>query len=190
MFGCGTRGLREFIRCRVGRHSCAFTTPRPAFSPGGIIGCSPSRKTAVCGLMQFSQAIAGGAVRGCGNRPRNAQRGRSRRIMRRSGRRLICKRVAFTVNAMEWDRVLLRIGRSTPDDRIFSRMSRRPTSWSESAAQTAALFDGTCHFCRRWIERWQEMTAGRVDYLPYQEALAKFSEIPARSISPSRGPVH
>ncbi len=40
------------------------------------------------------------------------------------------------------------------------------------------LFDGDCHFCRRWIERWKEITKGRVDYLPYQDALASFPEIP------------
>ena len=39
------------------------------------------------------------------------------------------------------------------------------------------LFDGDCHFCRRWIERWREMTRGRVDYASSQEAGDKFSEI-------------
>ena len=40
------------------------------------------------------------------------------------------------------------------------------------------IFDGDCHFCRRWIERWRETTAGEVDYEPYQEAAARFPEIP------------
>ena len=26
------------------------------------------------------------------------------------------------------------------------------------------VFDGDCHFCRRWIERWREMTGGAVEY--------------------------
>ena len=40
------------------------------------------------------------------------------------------------------------------------------------------IFDGDCHFCRRWIERWREMTGGAVDYAPFQEAAARFPEIP------------
>ncbi|MDQ6626348.1 MAG: lipase maturation factor family protein [Verrucomicrobiota bacterium] len=39
------------------------------------------------------------------------------------------------------------------------------------------IFDGECHFCRRWVERWREMTAGRVDYTSSQEVGAKFPEI-------------
>ncbi|MDQ6808289.1 MAG: lipase maturation factor family protein, partial [Verrucomicrobiota bacterium] len=41
------------------------------------------------------------------------------------------------------------------------------------------LFDGDCHFCRRWIERWKEKTAGAVDYAAAQDAGARFPEIPA-----------
>jgi predicted DCC family thiol-disulfide oxidoreductase YuxK len=40
------------------------------------------------------------------------------------------------------------------------------------------IWDGECHFCRRWIERWGEITAGEVDYAPSQEIGQKFSEIP------------
>jgi predicted DCC family thiol-disulfide oxidoreductase YuxK len=40
------------------------------------------------------------------------------------------------------------------------------------------IWDGDCHFCGRWIERWREMTAGHVDYEPFQTAAAKFPEIP------------
>jgi predicted DCC family thiol-disulfide oxidoreductase YuxK len=40
------------------------------------------------------------------------------------------------------------------------------------------IFDGDCHFCRRWIERWRELTEGTVDYAPFQDAAARFSEIP------------
>ena len=40
------------------------------------------------------------------------------------------------------------------------------------------LYDGDCHFCRRWIERWREMTGGKVDYAASQEAGAQFPEIP------------
>jgi predicted DCC family thiol-disulfide oxidoreductase YuxK len=40
------------------------------------------------------------------------------------------------------------------------------------------IFDGDCHFCRRWIERWRDLTAGAVDYAPFQEAALRFPEIP------------
>jgi len=40
------------------------------------------------------------------------------------------------------------------------------------------IWDGECHFCKRWIERWREITAGEVDYATYQEAAARFPEIP------------
>lgn len=39
------------------------------------------------------------------------------------------------------------------------------------------IFDGECHFCRRWVERWREATAGRVEYVTSQEAGARFPEI-------------
>ena len=40
------------------------------------------------------------------------------------------------------------------------------------------IWDGDCHFCKRWIERWREITAGKVDYATYQEAAKRFPEIP------------
>ncbi len=40
------------------------------------------------------------------------------------------------------------------------------------------VWDGDCHFCRRWIERWREITGGKVDYEPYQTAAEKFPEVP------------
>src|SRR5213079_640866 len=40
------------------------------------------------------------------------------------------------------------------------------------------IWDGDCYFCKRWVERWREITAGKVDYATYQEAAARFPEIP------------
>jgi predicted DCC family thiol-disulfide oxidoreductase YuxK len=40
------------------------------------------------------------------------------------------------------------------------------------------IWDGECHFCRRWIDRWREITAGQIDYATYQEAAGQFPEIP------------
>jgi len=41
------------------------------------------------------------------------------------------------------------------------------------------IWDGECHFCRHWIERWREITRGEVDYETYQVAAEKFPEIPS-----------
>jgi predicted DCC family thiol-disulfide oxidoreductase YuxK len=40
------------------------------------------------------------------------------------------------------------------------------------------IWDGECHFCKRWIERWREITAGKVEYVTYQQAAQQFPEIP------------
>ena len=40
------------------------------------------------------------------------------------------------------------------------------------------VFDGSCRFCRQWIERWREMTGESVDYRPSSEAAADFPDIP------------
>src|SRR6267143_2331131 len=40
------------------------------------------------------------------------------------------------------------------------------------------IWDGECHFCRRWIERWREITGDKVDYEISQNVAQKFPEIP------------
>jgi predicted DCC family thiol-disulfide oxidoreductase YuxK len=40
------------------------------------------------------------------------------------------------------------------------------------------IWDGECHFCKRWIERWREITDDKVDYATYQDAVHRFPEIP------------
>ncbi|HWM23869.1 MAG TPA: lipase maturation factor family protein [Chthoniobacterales bacterium] len=47
------------------------------------------------------------------------------------------------------------------------------------------IFDGDCHFCRRWIERWRELTAGAVEYAPFQEVAERFPEIPREAFDRS-----
>src|SRR5260370_42395230 len=42
------------------------------------------------------------------------------------------------------------------------------------------IWDGECHFCRRWIERWREITVGQIDYATYQEAAAPFYRLPPK----------
>ncbi|MEO8347858.1 MAG: DCC1-like thiol-disulfide oxidoreductase family protein [Acidobacteriota bacterium] len=40
------------------------------------------------------------------------------------------------------------------------------------------VFDGDCSFCRFWIARWKRTSGDRLDYAPYQDAAARFPEIP------------
>ena len=40
------------------------------------------------------------------------------------------------------------------------------------------IWDGDCDFCRRWIERWREMTRGEIDYATSQEVADRFQVIP------------
>ena len=42
------------------------------------------------------------------------------------------------------------------------------------------FWDAECHFCRRWVERWAETTAGAVDYVPFQQIGERFAEIPRK----------
>jgi predicted DCC family thiol-disulfide oxidoreductase YuxK/uncharacterized membrane protein YphA (DoxX/SURF4 family) len=49
------------------------------------------------------------------------------------------------------------------------------------------VFDGDCHFCRRWVSRWQRATLDAVDYLPYQDPSipARFPELPQSDLEQS-----
>src|SRR6478735_9069347 len=49
---------------------------------------------------------------------------------------------------------------------------------ANSPPKPLMIWDGECHFCRRWIERWHEITAGEVEYATYQENADRFPEIP------------
>ncbi len=40
------------------------------------------------------------------------------------------------------------------------------------------VWDGACHFCRRWVERWKEITSGDVGYEASQNIGGRFPEIP------------
>ena len=40
------------------------------------------------------------------------------------------------------------------------------------------VYDGDCGFCKLWIARWREITAGAVDYEELQEVAARFPEVP------------
>src|SRR5438876_1984766 len=49
---------------------------------------------------------------------------------------------------------------------------------SNSPPKPLMIWDGECHFCNMWIERWREITAGKIDYATYQQAADQFPEIP------------
>ena len=40
------------------------------------------------------------------------------------------------------------------------------------------VYDGDCHFCTRWIKRWEKTTGRSVDYAPSQEVAPSLPEIP------------
>ena len=50
------------------------------------------------------------------------------------------------------------------------RVAHRP-------AKPLLVYDGDCRFCKLWIARWREITAGLIDYEPFQEVAARFPEI-------------
>jgi predicted DCC family thiol-disulfide oxidoreductase YuxK len=47
-------------------------------------------------------------------------------------------------------------------------------------AKPTMIFDGDCNFCRRWISRWQQATADRIEYVPFQDpsVAERFPELP------------
>ncbi len=54
------------------------------------------------------------------------------------------------------------------------------TSASQPAAATPRpmlIFDGDCAFCGYWARYWRKLTGERVEYRPYQEAVAQFPAI-------------
>ena len=40
------------------------------------------------------------------------------------------------------------------------------------------IFDGSCGFCRKWVDKWKKQTGDRVTYASYQEFARNFPEIP------------
>jgi lipase maturation factor 1 len=54
---------------------------------------------------------------------------------------------------------------------------RAPRHVSNPPPKPLMIWDGDCHFCRRWIERWRMQTAGRIEYEPSQTAAPRFPEI-------------
>jgi lipase maturation factor 1 len=49
---------------------------------------------------------------------------------------------------------------------------------SNPPAKPTLFWDGDCHFCRGWVERWNKTTRDAVDYIPFQQIGDRFPEIP------------
>ena len=45
------------------------------------------------------------------------------------------------------------------------------------------VYDGTCGFCKRWIERWRVRVGDRAEFAPSQEVGARFPAIPAEAFA-------
>jgi predicted DCC family thiol-disulfide oxidoreductase YuxK len=57
-------------------------------------------------------------------------------------------------------------------------MPDKPLRVANPPSKPLLIWDGECHFCMRWIERWRVITAGEIDYATYQEVADRFPEIP------------
>jgi predicted DCC family thiol-disulfide oxidoreductase YuxK len=49
---------------------------------------------------------------------------------------------------------------------------------TDPPAKPLLIWDGECHFCRRWIERWKEVTGDEIDYETSQNLGDRFPDIP------------
>jgi len=55
----------------------------------------------------------------------------------------------------------------------------RPTHQvANPPSKTLLVYDGDCGFCKLWIARWREITAGAIDYEELQDAAVRFPEVP------------
>lgn len=47
----------------------------------------------------------------------------------------------------------------------------------------ALLYDGDCSFCRGWVQRWEKVVVGKVDFFTSQKAAEFFPEIPKQDFA-------
>ncbi len=57
-------------------------------------------------------------------------------------------------------------------------MSRPSYQVAHPPPKLLLVYDGDCGFCKLWIARWREITAGAVEYEPFQDVAARFPEVP------------
>src|SRR5439155_25604862 len=99
--------------------------------------------------------------------------------MRRFGQNLVRWIEQSLARRKKWRRsrkinsIARRSGRST-----CARNQDMPLHVSNPPPKPLMIWDGDCHFCRRWIERWREITRDEVDYEISQKVGDRFPEIP------------
>ena len=47
-----------------------------------------------------------------------------------------------------------------------------------SGPRPTLIYDGDCGICRYWVEYWERLTRGQVDYRAYQDAAQDYPSIP------------
>jgi predicted DCC family thiol-disulfide oxidoreductase YuxK len=45
----------------------------------------------------------------------------------------------------------------------------KPVCVASPPSKPLMIFDGDCHFCAIWVQRWQKKTGEGVEYIPYQD---------------------
>ena len=74
----------------------------------------------------------------------------------------------------------LRKAAESPIFKVFLRSRFKvsaPLRVTNPPSKPLVIWDGDCHFCRRWIERWREQTGNRVEYESSQRIAPRFPEI-------------
>ena len=187
--------FRAIVRCGFDRHAALASSRGRVFSAGGIIACSRFRRIADCASMRFSRANRSRSIARMPESIARCARERNRPITRRSGRSLSVVGETFNGHLRRGLRLqdrrfsswTLNVGRWTLDVNDWRTASR---VWPHPPPKPLMIFDGDCHFCRRWIERWREMTArrGRLR-IRIRTAAERFPEIP-RSEFREGGSIH
>ena len=60
----------------------------------------------------------------------------------------------------------------------MNRVSTFTLRITQPPSKPLLVYDGDCEFCKLWVARWREETGAAVDYAPFQEAAARFPEMP------------
>ena len=56
---------------------------------------------------------------------------------------------------------------------------------TDTESRPLLVFDGSCGFCRRSVERWRRSTRDTIDYVPFQQLADPFAGVPRRHFTQS-----
>src|SRR5436305_1424300 len=170
----------------------AFIMPKAVFSVGGIIGCWRFKKIADCASTRSWQANhwphaapPPESISKCAKakiRPITPRCGQSSPTLEH--RLLVCAPSAVALRCKTAERTAdtMSAGRTGRNAYVPTQSQNEemsvPSCVSNPPPKPLMIWDGECHFCRRWIERWREITEGEVEYAPFQEVAERFPEIP------------